>query len=167
MPIYQSFQFEIDFSRNVLLIDTGVVYAAFSEDDQRKESAQAFLELWDGDILITASVVVEAWGMLVGRDGHWDRGVEFLSWLQNPGHRVFLLPQEVNEFARVFEIVSGIHISCVDSLMARSAHCITEHCSMNPYLQVATYDIGDYLKARSHFNLRFNVIDPDTLDVYP
>lgn len=167
MPVYQSSQFELDFSRNVILIDTGVVYAAFSERDQRKESAQAFLALWDGDILISASVVVETWGLLVGRDRDWDRGIEFIEWMQKLGNRVFLLPQEVDQFHAVYSIMTTVHISVVDSFNANTAHRITNECAMKPFLTIATYDFGDYLKARQKCSAHLNLIDPDSFDIYP
>jgi hypothetical protein len=167
MPNFKAPEFELDFSRKALLIDTCVIYAAFSDRDQRKESAEAFLDLWDGDILVTVAVVVETWGMLVGSDNNWSGGFAFVSWLQNPGNRIFLIPQNVNDFDRTYGKWTKLHVDCVDVFLMRAADEITSQCSFNPFIKIATYDFSDFVRGRDLKDMRFNLINPDTLDEYP
>jgi hypothetical protein len=167
MPIYQAPNFEIDLSRRSVFVDTNVLYAAFARTDQRKENAKAFLEVWDGDFLIPASVAIETWGMLVGSDRYWLGGFEFLDWLRNPGNAAILLPQAINDAESVYQTTKEIHIDCVDVFLMRFAHEVTLQCNFRPSISIATYDFGDHMRYLNKYQLSFTLIDPDTLDVFP
>lgn len=68
MPIYQPPHNEISISRRSIFVDTNVLYAAFKEnDDVQKQDALTFLDL-GADLLIIVPVIIETWGMLVGKD---------------------------------------------------------------------------------------------------
>jgi predicted nucleic acid-binding protein len=166
MPIFHSPPFEADISRNSILVDTNVLYAAFGKKDRRKGDAKAFLDDWDGDLLIPVSVVVETWGMLVGSDRDWAGGFEFLIWLKNPGNRALLLPQHISSADFMFKTTADERIDCVDAFLMSYADDVTKHCNFKPFISIATYDFSDYYKCLIKYNLNFTLINPETLEEY-
>jgi predicted nucleic acid-binding protein len=168
MPIFQIPPFEIDFSRRAVLLDTNVLYAAFAQEDQHKDNALVFLDIWDGDILIPISVIVETWGMLVGgKKKNLRAGLDLLDWLMNPGNRAFLLPQDINDAEFMHKSIRQIQIDCVDALLMSYANAVSEQCNFRPFLLIATYDFTDYLKCLGQYKLQFRLLNPDTLEEFP
>ncbi|HEX8396347.1 MAG TPA: hypothetical protein VF644_02805 [Pyrinomonadaceae bacterium] len=166
MPIFHSPPFEADISRNSILIDTNVLYAAFGKKDRRKDDAKTFLDIWNGDLLIPISVVVETWGLLVGSDRDWAGGFEFLNWLRNPGNKALLLPQHINSADFMFKMTLETHIDCVDAFLMSYADDVTKHCNFRKFVFIATYDFSDYYKCLMKYNLRFILINPENLEEY-
>lgn len=166
MPIFHSPSFEADISRNSILVDTNVLYAAFGKKDRRKDDAMVFLDEWNGDLLIPVSVVVETWGLLVGSDRDWAGGYEFLIWLNNPGNRALLLPQHISSADFMFKTTAEVHIDCVDAFLMSYADDVTKHCNFRPFISIATYDFSDYYKCLIKYNLSFILINPETLEEY-
>jgi hypothetical protein len=167
MPTFQVSSVEIDFSRKAVLLDTNVLLAAFWPDDPKHQNASEFVfEVWEGELLIPISVVIETWGMLVGSRKRWDAGFKLLTWLNNPGNAV-LLPQQTHHSVPVRDIVHGMRVDCVDGLLMYLADEVTEQCAFSPPLQIATYDMSDFVRCLLKYNLRISLINPDTLEEYP
>ncbi len=167
MPIYQPSHNEISFSRRSIFVDTNVLYAAFKKtDDVQKQDALTFLDL-GADLLIIVPVIVETWGMLVGRDRYWEGGFEFLSWLENPGNSAFPFPQHVENMEFLYRTTSEVHIDSVDAFLMKTADEVTEQCNFSPSILIATYDFRDYLKCLIQYKMRFNLINPSTLEQFP
>ena len=59
MPIFHISPFEIDLSRGAALVDTNVLFAAFSTDDPKHQNASEFVfEFWEGELLVPIPVVM-------------------------------------------------------------------------------------------------------------
>jgi predicted nucleic acid-binding protein len=167
MPIYQMSSFELDFSRRALLLDTNVLVAAFWPEDSKHNNAKEFIfEFWEGEFIVPISVVVETWGMLVGKRRGWEWGFELLTWLNNPGN-VTLIPQHVDHASLVRDTARAMHIDCVDALLMYLADEVSEQCDLNPPIQIATYDTSDFVRCLLAYKFRIGLLNPDTLDVYP
>jgi len=53
MPIFKILPYELDISREAALLDTNVLFAAFSQDDQRRQNAREFLfDVWEDELLV-------------------------------------------------------------------------------------------------------------------
>jgi len=170
MPAYRPVPFELDVSRNAVILDTNVLVAAFEPRDERHENTKVLLfeVLTDeyNQIIVPISVVVEAWGMLVGSYKDWNAGHELLSWLTNPLNAV-LIPQSVNNSNSVREITRAMHIDCVDALLLHLADEVNEQCALKPFIHIATYDTSDYLRSLEVHDFRISVLDARTLEVFP
>ena len=170
MPIYQLPAFQIDFNREALITDTCVLVSVFYSRDSKHTDARTFLfEVWEGDILIPASVIIETWGMLVGSYKNWDAGFEFLNWLTNPANPIFLLPQGIDHIGTIHKITGEgeRHIDCVDAFIMYLANELTQQCNFRPPVRIATYDFGDFIHGFQKHKLRFRLINPNTLDKFP
>ncbi len=108
-------------SRNLVIVDTNVLVAAFLPGDQNYEMAQL---LFDRDfaenILIPTSVIVETWGMLTRRERDYQVRRDFLIWLTNPGSGVIPVLDDA-EFELTAEQMKKERIDCVDVLLLRLA----------------------------------------------
>lgn len=158
--------FDVDLSRRAVLIDTNVLVAAFWPDDPLYEDTRTFLfEVVEGQLIVPMSVVVETWGMLVGSNKCWDEGIELLTWLNEPGN-VTLIPQHVEHSISVKNMVSSVHIDCVDASLMYLADEVSEQCDLKPPILIATYDTADFVRCLVSHKLRFGVYFPDTLDKF-
>jgi predicted nucleic acid-binding protein len=136
MPIFRSSLPDLHVSRNVLILDTNVLYAAFSPKDQRHEDATTFLEIGE-QYIVPVSVLIETWGLIVGRDKAWDRGLKLLAWINNPGNAVTVV-QHADEISQAEELISRYKIDCADVLVSRLADRISDQCSFVPPVTIAT-----------------------------
>ena len=167
MPIYNISTAEINISRNAALVDTGVLVAAFYPGDGRHDDANTFLnELHQYALYVPIAVVIETWGILVGGQRKYrEGGINLMAWLNDPGHAV-LIPQYVNDFSTVQAVINSMHVDCIDAILLCMATDITDCCQLNPPIGIATYDTRDFLRCRANPNLRFNLVNAETLDEY-
>lgn len=164
MPIYRPSRFEYEVSRRAIILDTCVLVAAFDSRDQRHEDTNAFLDLVVEDQLIVPwSVIIETWGMLVGRGKRWDSGYRFLTWLGDTS-KVTVILQDVESFDSIKDMVKTARVDCVDAAAMQLGHGITEQCNLRPSIRIATYDTGDFLKCISSLRLKITLFDLNTMD---
>jgi predicted nucleic acid-binding protein len=152
--------YEIDLSRESTILDTNVVYARFNPDDDHHEPASEYLEYLeaDGPVVVPVVVLVEAWGMLVGKDNNWLGGFELLAWLSNPGGPILLL-SDGEQFEDIRKTMTELRVDCVDSFLYHLAHRISLQCNLKPPIRVATYDTRDVYKLMGTGTMRFRVFD--------
>jgi predicted nucleic acid-binding protein len=166
MPIYRTTPFEIEISRRAVFLDTNVLVAAFHPNDQRHDYANAFLEMMvEEQLIVPMAVIIETWGMLVGSRKRWDCGVQFLTWLNNPGNAT-LMPQHTEHFGRVHEITQSMHIDCVDAILMYLANEISEQCNLNPPIRIATFDTSDFVRCIYTRHFHITLFDLNTLEEY-
>src|ERR1700683_5368049 len=91
MPLNKFLGNEIEIRRDATIIDTNVLVAAFWPEDARYADTREFLFEMADEVIVAVPVVVETWGMLVGKAKRWDCGLELLNWLTNPGNEVILV----------------------------------------------------------------------------
>ena len=168
MPTFRILQYELSISREAALIDTNVLFAAFWPKDQRYESASTFLfEVWEDELLVPFPVLIETWGMLVGKNKDWASGVQLLNWISNPGTGSTLLPQSATHEIRIRDIVAKMKIDCVDATLVYLADEFTHQCELVPPIRIVTYDTADFLRCIPAYNLRATIFDPETLETFP
>jgi|GEM_PF-3253828 len=168
MPIFHILPYQLDVSREAALIDTNVLFAAFCPHDQRNESAREFLfDVWEDELLLPTPVLIETWGMLVGKNKDWENGIRLLNWITNPGTAVTLLPQHTEHSKRIRDIIAKMRIDCVDATLIYLADEFTAQCAFAPPIRIVTYDTSDFLRCIPIYKLRARIFDPDTLETYP
>src|SRR5690242_13372750 len=113
MPLFTVYEVKLELSRLAVMLDTNVVYAAFSAGDFRHDDSVTFLQLGNQYVL-PLPVIIETWGLLVGRDANWRAGFEFLEWLQDPKSGVVVI-NHTESFDKIKALASSIHIDCVDA----------------------------------------------------
>lgn len=166
MPEYRTQEAILDIARNAMLIDTNVLIAAFcpDEDPGRQELAQYMLHQQDErPLLVPSAVVVEAWGLLVGSRRHHSAGLELLLWLNSP-NRATIVPPHPLDVQVTHALVAGLHIDCVDAMLAELATHITVCCELQPALRIATFDTRDFTRMLAAQELRFTVFDMRSWD---
>jgi|SRR5208337_343170 len=152
-------------SRDVTIVDTNVLLAAFWPDDSRHEDTKTFLFEIATSVIIPVPVLVETWGILVGRSKRWDCGLKLLAWIVNPGSCVTVIDRS-EPVGGVQALIESAHIDCVDAYIAHLADDVTEICDFDPPIRVATYDTGDFVLCRVNHHIRLRVWDLNSLDVY-
>jgi predicted nucleic acid-binding protein len=162
MPIFTISEVVLDLHRRAVMLDTNVVYAAFSKDDSRHGDCLAYLDL-EEQYLLPLSVVVETWGLLVGRDRNWDSGLRFLSWLNNPSSSVVVVNHS-ESMARIHDLARSMRVDCVDATILYLADRISKQCGYAPGIRVATYDIADFLRSLKAYKFSFTLFDLRSLD---
>jgi predicted nucleic acid-binding protein len=166
MPIYHIAPLDLDFSRRAIILDTNILVAAFNPRDQKHDDAKAFLDMIEDPIIVPVSVVIEAWGVLVGgsrSSSIWRYGFELLAWVTNPGYATLIL-QNIDSFNHIQEIMKTMHVDCVDACIMRLGHEMSDQCNLKPSIRIATYDTADFLKCIKPFKLRIVIHNPNTLD---
>jgi predicted nucleic acid-binding protein len=155
---------QVEVARTAVVLDTNVLVGAFCPDDQHHEYCRLIFDM-DDQFLVPIPVLVEAWGMLVGKLRRWDYGTNLLNWIVNPGSNVVVLhdPKEVQE---IDSLIREVHVDCVDALLAYLAHSLSEKCRLKPPIRVATLDTSDLLKCRIARTLRLILVDLRTLDEF-
>jgi predicted nucleic acid-binding protein len=162
MAIYKVEINDLQINNNAMLLDTNVLVSAFYSKDPKHEDTKYFLEEADYQWLIPAVVVIETWGLLVGRSGSWMEGYQFLTWLNTPGKALVILPQR-GDFSGEQIMVSRLEIDCVDAVLVSLAREITTQCKLRPSLFVATYDTRDFFKINQRESSRTNIYDMNFL----
>ena len=162
MPLFTIPERVFDLHRRAAMLDTNVVYAAFSEVDSRHGDCLAYLEL-EEQYLLPLSVVVETWGLLVGRDRNWDAGFEFLRWITDPSSGAVVLNHS-ESMAKIHALARSVHVDCVDATILYLADQISRECGYDPGLRVATYDTADFLRSLKASKFNLTIFDLRTLD---
>ena len=163
MPIFEPTSAKIELNRDVVILDTNVLYAAFSDTDQRHEEARIYLD--DPiQLIVPMPVVIETWGLLVGRDNRWDDGFEFLSWMIDPRSGVVIITH-CDDMAEIYRLASRIHIDCVDATILLLADRISKECHLNPPCKVATYDTRDFFNSLRYDRFKLTIVDMRTGDM--
>jgi predicted nucleic acid-binding protein len=166
MPLYQVPVSDVDISSQAIILDTNVLVSAFLPEDERHADARAFLDLLaDRNQLpvVPLVVIVETWGVLVGRRGRIERAIEFVTWLNNPGNAI-LLPQHCNQMAEIRRLTSTLRIDFVDAMLVRIATEISESCAIKPPLRIATFDTRDFRNLIGRRDVRMRLHDLTTSD---
>jgi len=162
MPSFTIREVVLDLHRDAVMLDTNVVYAAFSTSDSRHRDCLAFLDLAP-QFLLTLPVIVETWGLLVGRDGNWEAGFEFLGWINNPSSGTVVV-NHAESMDKIQELARSVHVDCVDATILYLAHEISNQCSYAPGFAIATYDVADFLRSLKSFRFKLRIIDLRSLD---
>ncbi len=156
---------EYELSRDSVIIDTCVLAAYFSDRDQKHEEASVFFDDLSGSAIIPISVVVETWGLLVGRDRRVDLGLKLLSWVNTPG-RAMLLPDN-ESMAQNYQItVRQFEVDLVDAMIVCLADTITRTCSLNPAIDIVTFDMRDFIKCLRAKTYKFRLWDLEAYEKY-
>ncbi len=167
MPEYQIAQTVLNIARNAVLLDTNVLVEAFSLQDNsgRQEYAELVLEDLEGPLLVPTVVLVEAWGLLVGRNKARPAALDLLTWLNLPG-RATIVPPHRADVQRTQQIIGDLVVDCVDAMLVELATDITERCDLRPTLLIATFDTRDFTHMSRKRDLRFRIFDMRSGDIY-
>lgn len=151
--------------RDSMILDTNVIYAGFANNDDpdRILHAQWILEEHPSVLLLPTVVVVEAWGLLVGRDGDRDAGMKLLSWVNTPG-RTILLPHPNPHLDGIHTIMTDIPVDCVDAMLVELSRDIIDHCALR--IPIATFDTRDFLILSRKHGLNLPIYDMSVLQPY-
>ena len=146
-------------ARKAILVDTGVLIAAFHarENSDRSLEARYFLEVYDGPLLVPI-VVVEALGWLIGSRKDRDGASSLLTWLNAP-NRATIIPLRRVEVDMTQYLMETFSIDGVDAMLVELATFITEDCDLRPALPIATFDTGDFLRMYRWQGIKFSVWD--------
>lgn len=164
MPCYALGSVDIDINRKAVLVDTNILVYSFYEKQHEAHDYASYLLDEDPrvpQILIPAVVIVESWGLIVGKGRDWAAGLELLSWLNTPGRKSTILPQKnslENEHSLI-EARSWHKLDYVDAVICNLANEISITCDLNPPLFVASED-QDFKRIQySNPELRFTPYD--------
>lgn len=157
MPIFTIPEAGFDLHRRSVMLDTNVVYAAFSKTDSRHDDCVAYLEL-EEQYLLPLPVIIETWGLLVGRDRNWSAGFEFLRWMSNPRSAVVVINHS-ESMTRIRELATSLRVDCVDATILYLADHISRQCGYSRGFRIATYDTADFLKSLKAFKFSFTLVD--------
>lgn len=162
MPSFEVAAASIELSRDVVILDTNVLYAAFNEGDSNHLDCKTYLDL-PSQLIIPMSVVVETWGLLVGRDKRWDSGFDMLQWIIDPRSGVVVITQ-CESITGIHSLASQLHIDCVDATILHLADRISKECRLNPPCTVATYDTRDFFRSMLKYHFKLTLLDLRTGD---
>jgi len=142
-----------------MILDTNVLIARFDNSEPLSEQIEMFLDAQDFQWLVPSIVVVESWGILVGKLRRRKAGRALLTWLNTPG-KATILPRHDEPLIGVADIVSkSVTVDCVDAMLAELADDMTKQCSLSPPMRIGTFDVGDYYTIRTQRGLRLTVYD--------
>lgn len=161
MPQYRIIETVHEIAQGAVLLDTGVLVAAFSpsESQGRTDYAEFYLEHVDVSLLVPSMVIVEAWGVIVGRDGARSRGLDLLTWLNRPG-RATVMYANSHDIDRAQRLLRGLpRIDVVDAMLVELATDITEACGLHHALPIATFDPSDFVNMSRKHRIRLRVVD--------
>lgn len=155
-------------SRQAVLLDTNVLYAAFCSNDERHEAATLFLEIFTDPMVVPVPVLVEYWGLVVGRDKRPDLGLALLDWVQNPGN-ASLLPGDPELVGRCRSFCRRLSIDLVDAFLVSIADRLSVLHQIKPAIRIATFDNRDFYKCLGwqRHRLQMRLLNPETLEEYP
>jgi len=169
VPTYSIEHYDIEITRRAVIFDTNVLVARFSPDDIHHDDAIVLLEdmLFECNytqFLVPIAVVVETWGFLVGSRKNLESGFDLLSWLVQPGKAPTLIPHNPELVFRSATLTQEMRIDVVDALLVELATELSSHCELNPPITILSYDRTDYLKCKRREDVRYILLDPDTLE---
>ena len=154
----------LDVSQEAILVDTSVLVGAFLPGDQFAETAKCFLDSAECQLIVPVEVVVEAWGLIVGRGKRFDRGVDLLTWLSYPGN-ADLIAGSTSHFPRWNDLTRNKQIDVVDAVLLCLADEMSKACRLRPPAKIATFDTRDFLRFVAG-RLRFRLYDLRSDDIY-
>ncbi len=164
MPIFPLRESSIFIPEDAVLLDTNVIISAFDEAEDSHEDAGIFVFELGIPLVITLSVVVEAWGLLVGSRKKRSLGRELLAWTATPGNAT-IVAESSRRFAGVRNLVDKHpRLDFVDAALVSTADMISVQCHLNPPLLIATFDTGDFLRVMATQAFRFRLLDVMNLD---
>lgn len=156
-------------TQNYIILDSNVIIAAFDPNDKYHEQAKPFLDDGvDGDeeFIISMSVLVESWGMLVGRGGNRRNGIEMLNWVNTPGN-AHAFPQDSSPLADYVNMITQVdNIDSVDIFLAHLSNDISSKAKIDEKILIATFDTKDFVICREKYNLGLRILDMRSYDVY-
>jgi len=167
MPVYRLDEFELEISRNALVLDTNVLVAYSDPHDSDHETTESFIDSTDRQLLVFYAVVVEAWGLLAGARKKLHRAREMLVWLSQPGSGVDMIPGYFEPFKNISDVVTKYEVDCVDALLVQFADRFSRAHKYIPPLRIATYDTKDIYKFLGKDKFRVGIFDPRTHEGYP
>lgn len=145
MPSYDIGLKTFEISRAAIITDTNLFVEAFLPDSPDYEWANFFLDESTEQWLIPISVIIEVWGQLVGSNGNWVAGLNFLAWLNTPGKELLIIGHD-GEITDEREVIERLQVDCVDSMILTLASKIYHQCGLEEPLRVATSDLRDFLR---------------------
>lgn len=165
MPTFRISQSELEVHRTATIVDTNVLLAAFWPDDSHHLDCQTFLFDLAEEVVIAVPVLVETWGLLVGKAKRWDCGLKLLEWLASPASSVVLIDR-AKDLPTVGELIGKLHVDCVDAYLVHLAHDLSKECAFEPPITVATYDTGDFMRCRLQYSFRLRLWDLNSFEIY-
>lgn len=162
MPDYLIDETVIEISRRSTLVDTNILVAAFCREEEigRQEYAQSLLHQGDEQILVAYEVMVEAWGVMVGKNKDRGAGCTMLRWINDVGQPVVVIPPaHRREIGRTRELVEALGVDCVDAMLADLATDISRVCDLRPTIAIATFDTRDFTRLAKSFGVTLRVRD--------
>jgi predicted nucleic acid-binding protein len=167
MPTYRIPEAHLELPRNLALLDTNVLIALADKDDSHHMDAQAVFELEENyNWMVIPSVLVETWGLLVGSRKKWDAALGLFTWLLTPGN-VTLLPDAHRPLRAVIDMAWRNKIDLVDAQLVDMADSITGAFRAKPFIFIATFDTGDFLRCKTGDTYRFSLYDMNIPEPLP
>ena len=157
MPVFSIQESTFDLHRRAVMLDTNVLYAAFDENDQNHELSKTYLEM-EEQYVVPLTVVIETWGMLVGRNRDWDAGLRLLEWIINPRSGAVVI-NHCKNVEEIRQVAVAVRIDCVDATILLLADEITRHCGYARGIRIATFDTADFLRAKRLDKFQFALFD--------
>lgn len=167
MALYVIGEQNYDLPSHSALIDTNLLVAYFDERDRAHENARIFFAMIEEELrlsVVPMSVLVETWGMLVGRNRNHPGGIKLLEWLSQPGI-VTIVPDIPTEFPTVSELVSHHKLDVVDAMILRLSHDIQTKCEMRDPLPIASMDRRDFVRVALQAGIAIRLYNIDSLDI--
>lgn len=154
----------LQINRGGCLIDSNLLIAAFGGPSEEDEYPAAWIKLNEFlvHIYVLDAVIVESWGVLVGRDGNRQGGLEMLQWLSSSGNAVVVPSRETNYAAATLLVRTVDQLDLVDALLLVAASRITRTLEIGDPFKIATYDTGDFLAAYDIEKVEYSLIDLNT-----
>lgn len=174
MPVITIDGDELDVPRNLALLDTNFLLAAFNERDRNHENVLAYIELNEQQglpdqysLYVTLPVIIETWGMLSSQ-GRDDKKIEFLDWITDRNNVSVLSglykPGHFGEIVqRNRSWVAKWTVDYVDAHLMKVADTITRKCNIVPSIPIVTFD-SDFFRC-SNQGYQFSIYDVRTLEL--
>lgn len=174
MPFIRIDGDELDVPRNLALLDTNFLLAAFNDGDENHENVQAYIELNAQQglgvqyaLFVTLPVMIETWGMLSShrRD---DKKAEFLNWITDRNNVEMLSglyrPSMIGDIVqRNRAWITKWAVDYVDAHLMKVADTITRECNLAPSTPIITFD-SDFFRC-SNQGYQFSIYDVRTLEL--
>ena len=168
MPRISSEPFSFDCPRRFLLLDTNVLMAYFLPNDPFHEDCQIVLdeiipENYQGVGILNA-VLVECWGMIVGKSSRPDIGLRLFDWVSNIGNRAIVIPSSSVIIQGSQRLVRELNVDYVDALLMFYATSLTNQ--LGESVSICSLDRRDLYKRfeRRDLALEYRVFNPETLE---
>jgi predicted nucleic acid-binding protein len=139
-------------------LDTNVLVAGFVKEEAYHAQARLFLDEVEDDLLVPVVVLVEAWGLIVGREKRPDLGLQMIRWVNTPG-RATVLPQPIDDFIDVQTLLESTRVDCVDGILFNLALRLTGELRTMPLVRVATYDASDFYRCMSRRGVNIEILN--------